>query len=174
MRLVLMLAVMASLYNIFLDIKLVQFGLLIKIAGHAYVRADKHTVYKRPHQLLLREHVVKFKAWQDVIHCQATVWSDSGCWALANCLTNKPLKEMGLRRVWLHSWSLWTRKKKDAPLVCISLNRSKWSLAALSPGYSDSLLIAEMQYENKCKFQHGPTVNFHYPFSLIACVQRKS
>lgn len=112
MRLVLMLAVMASLYNIFLDIKLVQFGLLIKIAGHAYVRADKHTVYKRPHQLLLREHVVKFKAWQDVIHCQATVWSDSGCWALANCLTNKPLKEMGLRWVWLHSWSLWTRKKK--------------------------------------------------------------
>lgn len=47
MRLLLMLAVMASLYNIFLDIKLVQFGLLIKIA---YVRADKHTVYKRPHQ----------------------------------------------------------------------------------------------------------------------------
>lgn len=63
MRLVLMLAVMASLYNIFLDIKYKkQFGLLIKIAGHAYVRADKHTVYKRPHQLLLREHVVKFKA----------------------------------------------------------------------------------------------------------------
>lgn len=67
-----------------------------------------------------------------------------------------------------------TLDQKKKRLVCISLNRSKWSLAALSPGYSDSLLIAETQYENKCKFQHGPTVNFHYLFSLIACVQRKS